>query len=102
MASASLSTIRAETKTFTVTINPGPGQVVLADMPTAAFVGDPSTIDALLSSASANPTSGLLADDVETSTISVTVLDANSNPVAGQTVAILSSGSNASTGFPAT
>jgi hypothetical protein len=84
----------AETKTLTATIEPGPSQVVVAMQPTVAFVGDPSTIDPTLSSATANPASDVVADGTATSTITVTVRDAHGNPVAGRTVQLASTGTN--------
>ncbi|TAJ21204.1 MAG: hypothetical protein EPO68_05125, partial [Planctomycetota bacterium] len=94
VAVGALASTRAETKTLTVTVNPGAGQVVLADAPAVAFVGDPSTISALLSSASASPSSNVVADGTTSTTITVTVRDANGNAVAGQTVQLASSGTN--------
>jgi protocatechuate 3,4-dioxygenase beta subunit len=93
-ASASMASTTAETKTITVTLNPGPSQVVLSDQPTVNFDGDPSNLSAGLSTAVASPSSGLLANGSDSSTITVTVLDGNDNPVAGQSVQIASDGSN--------
>jgi len=94
LATGALASIHAGTKTLTITINPGAGQVVLAAAPTVGFVGDPSSISAALSSASATPSSGLVADGVASSAIAVTVRDANGNPVAGQTVQLAASGTD--------
>jgi adhesin/invasin len=52
------------------------------------FVADPSNISALLSTATAAPTLGVLADGVTISTITVTVRDVNGNPLAGQAVSL--------------
>jgi hypothetical protein len=92
VATATLASTVAETKTLTVTVNPGPSQVVLAEAPTVEFVGDPSTIDAALSSATADPATDVVADGVEFSMVTVVVRDANGNPVEGQTVALAASG----------
>jgi hypothetical protein len=45
--------ITAELKTITATVNPGASQVVVAQQPTVDFVGDPSTISNVLTTASA-------------------------------------------------
>jgi hypothetical protein len=89
-----LKSTRAETKTITVTVNPGPNQVVLSQQPTAQFVADTTTISASLSTAAANPASpdSVAGDGVQVSTITVTVRDANSNPVSGQTVQLATTG----------
>jgi adhesin/invasin len=92
-ASGTLASIVAETKTITVTLDPGVADVVLASAPTVEFVGDPSSIDAVLSSCSAAPTTGVVADGLQVSTLTVVVRDVNSNPVAGRTVEFAVSGS---------
>ncbi len=91
---ATIATTTAELKTITVTVDPGGLPVVLSTQPTVGFVGDPATISASLSSATASPATGVVADGVDLSTITVTVRDANSNVVSGQTVQIASNGSN--------
>src|SRR5205807_7604637 len=60
---------------------------------TVGFIADVSTISASLSTASATPSTGVLADGVSQSAISVQLLDAFGNPVSGQTVGLSSSGS---------
>jgi len=55
----------------------------------------PGAVSALVSTVSANPTS-VIADGTTTSTITVTLMDANSNPVSGKTVT-LTAGSGSST-----
>ncbi|HWP38546.1 MAG TPA: invasin domain 3-containing protein, partial [Gemmatimonadales bacterium] len=89
-----LKSTRAEVKTITVTVNPGPNQVVLSQQPTVQFVADTTTISASLSTVAANPASpdSIAGDGVQASAITVTVRDANSNPVAGQTVQLATSG----------
>src|SRR5262245_24054634 len=94
VATGTIASTTAETKTITATVNPGAGQVVLAQQPTVQFVGDPSTISGTLSTATAAPTLGVLANGTTTSTITVTVRDQNGNPVAGQAVQLASTGSN--------
>src|SRR6185503_17191357 len=89
-----IASTTAEQKTITATVNPGAGQVVVAQQPTVDFVGDPSTINALQSTATAAPALGVLADGVATSTITVTVRDSNGNPVVGQVVQLAATGSN--------
>ncbi|HEX6810987.1 MAG TPA: Ig-like domain-containing protein [Planctomycetota bacterium] len=94
VATGSVASTRAETKTITATINPGASQVVSAQQPTVVFVGDPNNVSALLTTAAASPTAGVVADGVVTSTVTVTVRDVNGNPVAGLGVALTSTGSN--------
>src|SRR5262249_35288345 len=84
VATATIASTVAETKTVTATINAGGGQVVVAQQPAVAFLGDPATISASLTTVTASPTSNLVADGVTASTVTITVRDANGNPVAGQ------------------
>src|SRR6185503_17733340 len=93
-ATGTIASITAEQKTITATVNPGASQIVVAQQPTVDFVGDPSTINSLLTTASAAPATGVIADGTALSTITVTVRDSNGNPVAGQTVQLASTGSN--------
>ncbi len=93
-ASGSIASTMAESKTITVTVNPGPSQVVLIQQPSVSFVGDPASISATGSTVSASPSTGLIADGADSSTITITVLDANSNPVPGQTLQLSISGSS--------
>ncbi len=83
----------AETKTITVTVKRGPTKVVLLDRPTVGFVADAENLSASLSTASASPASGVIANGIDSSTITVVVRDAYGNPVAGQTVDLAASGS---------
>ena len=80
----------AETKTVTVVVDST--GTILGVKPKLDFTGDPASIDALNSSASAFPAT-VQADGLTTSTISLTVRDALSNPVAGQIVTLSASGS---------
>ncbi|MHC5065250.1 MAG: Ig-like domain-containing protein, partial [Planctomycetota bacterium] len=93
-ASGSIASTIAEPKTISITVNPGPSQVVLLDQPSVGFIGDPSNIDAGNSSINAAPSVALIADGVDSSTLSVIVRDVNGNPVAAQNVQISSDGSN--------
>ena len=94
VASGSIASTIAETKTITATVNPGASQIVVAQQPTVDFVADPNSISAVLTTASASPATGVLANGSAISTITVTVRDQNGNPVAGQAVGLASSGSN--------
>src|SRR6185295_11618137 len=76
VATGTLASTHAETKTLTATIDPGAGQVVVAGQPIVAFVGDFCTISAANSGATASPASNVIADGFATSTITVTVRDA--------------------------
>jgi adhesin/invasin len=86
VATGTIASTTAETKTITATVNPGASQVVIAQQPTVQFVGDPSTINALQSTATASPTLGVIADGSTISTITVTVRDVNGNTDSGQVV----------------
>src|SRR5262249_25107538 len=77
VATGPLATTVAEAKTITATITPGAGQVVVAQQPSVTFDANPTAIDALLSSAAASPTSGVVANGVAFSTITVVVRDVN-------------------------
>ncbi|HEU4419911.1 MAG TPA: Ig-like domain-containing protein, partial [Planctomycetota bacterium] len=94
VATGTIASITAETKTVTATVNPGQGQVAVAQQPTVGFVGDPNNVSASLSTATAAPTTGVVADGVVTSTITVTVRDVNSNVLANLGVTVTSTGSN--------
>ena len=83
-----LASTRAEKKTITATANPGPGQTVLVAK-TVTFVA--GAVSATLSSVEASPTA-VLADGTSTSAITVTLRDANGNPVANQTVTLTATG----------
>jgi hypothetical protein len=58
VATGTIASTTAEQKTITATVNPGASQVVVAQQPTVDFVGDPSTINALQSTATAAPALG--------------------------------------------
>jgi protocatechuate 3,4-dioxygenase beta subunit len=94
VATGTIASTTAETKTVSATVNPGANQVILAQQATVGFVGDPSTIDPATSTAVASPSSNVVADGTTTSTITVTVRDAHGNPVAGQTVQLAATGAN--------
>ena len=91
---ATLASTVAETKTLTATVDPGSNQVVLDDQPTVQFESGAAAISASLSTATASPASGVLANGTASSTITVTVRDTAGNPLAGQTVRIFASGSS--------
>jgi len=92
-ATARIVSTCAEWKQITVTVNPGPDEVVLVQVPTVEFLGDPSQLSAADSSVSAVPSTGLPAEGVTSSTITVVVRDVFGNPVAGQQVEIAATGS---------
>ena len=94
VATATLASTTAETKTIFTVVNPGPSQVILSTAPSVPFVGDASNIGALNSTVVGSPATNVVADGVQTSTITVTVLDLNNNPVSGQTVLLSATGSN--------
>src|SRR5262245_65177058 len=92
VATGTIASTTAETKTITATVNPGAGQVVVAQQPTVQFVA--GSISGVLSTATAAPATGVIADGTAFSTITVTVRDLSGNPVPGQTVQLASTGSN--------
>ena len=77
----------AETKTITVTI----GATQINAQPTVTFTSQ--GVSAVTSTAVASPNTGLVADGVQTSTITVTAKDGSGNPLSGQTVTLAVSGS---------
>ena len=93
-ASGTLASIQAGSKLISVIINPGPLQVALSSTPAWVFEGDASNLSAGLSSFTATPATGLIADGADQSTLTATVRDVNGNIVAGQTVQLLSTGGN--------
>ncbi len=90
---ATLSSTTAETKLVTVVADPAGAAVLLAAQPTVDFVADTSNISATLSTVTATPTTGLIADGIESSTLDIQVVDANQNPLPGLPVAIFIGGS---------
>src|SRR6185436_7422100 len=94
VATGTISSTRAETKTITATIDPGANAVVLAQQPSVQFIADAGNISAVLSTASAAPATGVIADGTTVSTITVTVRDVNGNGIAAQVVQLAATGSN--------
>jgi sugar lactone lactonase YvrE len=86
VAVATLASTAAETKTITVTAN----GVQLAQSLTVTFVA--GAVSASVSTASANPTLGVLADGHASSTIAISVKDSHGNPIAGAPVTVTASG----------
>ncbi|MCC6998013.1 MAG: Ig-like domain-containing protein [Deltaproteobacteria bacterium] len=86
----SIRSTRAETKVVSATVNPGAGQVVLGQTASVDFL--PGSISAATSTLRATPDVNITADDVQTSTITVVVLDAVQNPLSGVTVTLAATG----------
>lgn len=84
---ATLSSTVAETKTITVAI----GSTQINAQPTVTFTAQ--GVSAANSSAVANPNTGLVADGVSSSTITVTAVDGRGDPLSGKTVVLSVSGS---------
>ncbi|MDB6067594.1 MAG: hypothetical protein JWR26_3802 [Pedosphaera sp.] len=84
---ATLASTVAETKTITVTI----GSTQINAQPTVSFTAQ--GVSAFNSTAVASPNTGLVADGVSASTITVTAKDGSSNPLSGKTVALAVNGS---------
>ena len=88
---AVLTSTTAEVKTVAITVSNGE-TVVLVEQPSIEFIGDASNVDSAASTVTADPGSGLLADDSDVSTVTVTVLDMNGNRVPGAAVQLAASG----------
>jgi arylsulfatase A-like enzyme len=88
-----IASTKAELKTITVTVDPLGAAILLDAQPTIDFIGDLSNVSPSLSSVAGAPTVNLVADGAMASTISITVIDALSNPVPGATVEIAMTGS---------
>lgn len=93
VTTGTIASTRAETKTITATVNPGPGQVVLAAAPAVTFVGDAANVSATLSSVTAAPVWGVAADGAALATVTVTVRDRHGNVASGVPVQLAASGS---------
>jgi hypothetical protein len=84
---ATLASTVAETKTITVTI----GSTQINAQPTVTFTAQGPS--AVLSTAVASPNSGLVADGVSTSMITITAMSGADQPLSGQAVTLSVSGS---------
>ena len=84
---ATLTSTVPETKTITVTI----GSTQINAQPTVTFTAQ--GVSAFNSTAVASPNTGLVADGVSTSTITVTAKDGSGNLLSGKTVVLAVSGS---------
>jgi hypothetical protein len=84
---ATIASTVPETKTITVTI----GGTQISAQPTVTFIA--GGVSPSKSIAVASPSTGLTADGVTTSTITVTANDGSSNPLSGKTVVLGVSGS---------
>jgi Bacterial Ig-like domain (group 1)/IPT/TIG domain len=87
VVSFSVQDSKAEAVTYTA--NDASSGITIAQIATVSFT--PGPVSASLSTVSANPTK-----NTSTSTITVTLVDANGNPVSGQTVTLAASGGNSS------
>ena len=96
----SIRSTRAETKIISATVNPGAGQIVLT--PTASVEFVPGNISAAVSTLRAVPAVNVTADDVQTSVITVVVLDGLQNPLAGVNVQLFSTGTGNTLSAPGT
>lgn len=89
---ATMTCIQPGTRTVTAVVNPNGINLTLAAMPDVLFTAPAGTPDPARSTITANPTTGVTADGVDTSTIVVTVRDPGGANVAGQTVQLMLSG----------
>src|SRR5204862_403935 len=88
---ATIASTTAEAKTITAHITPSYAISPLTPLPSVTFIADPSTVSVSTSTV-VRGTNNVTADGSATSTITITVKDANSNPVSGQTISITSTG----------
>ncbi len=86
-----LTSTTAEVKTISVSVS-NDQVAVLGDQPTAEFIGDIANVSAANSTATAGPASNVAPDGVATSTITVTVRDANGNVVPNADIALAATG----------
>jgi len=84
---ATITSTVGQTDTVTVTI----GGTQINEQPTVTFTAQ--GVSAVRSTAVASPNTGLTADGVTTSTITVTALDGNGDPLSGQAVTLAATGS---------
>ena len=87
VATGTLASTKAEAKTVSAQVD---GTVTLVQTATVTFVAGP--VSAAVSTVSANPAGGVTADGVMTSTITVTALDAQGNPIVGTAVSFVATG----------
>jgi adhesin/invasin len=80
LTTAQLLSAKAETKIVTASV----GATIITQHSAVTFVA--GTVNGSLSTVAANPTNNLTADGSASSTISVTLKDANNNPISGQMV----------------
>ncbi|MHB8877024.1 MAG: Ig-like domain-containing protein, partial [Myxococcaceae bacterium] len=88
LATAALASTRAEAKTLFATVGTS---LSIVQQPAVTFVAGPPSAGA--STVVASPSTGVPADGIASSAITVTVLDAFLNPVQGQPVTLTVSGS---------
>jgi len=79
------------TSAGTKTIIAGVAGTTISQQPTVAFIGDANHLSASLSTITASPTTGVVANGSTTSTLTVTVRDINTNPVPNVQVALAAS-----------
>jgi len=92
----------AEVKTITATIAPeSENEIELDDAPDVEFLPSEICPSALRSTCTANPTTGLLANGLDRSKITVTVVDANGRAIAGVPVVLSVRGLGATIHQPA-
>jgi adhesin/invasin len=89
---ATVSSTQSGTKAITATVDPSGSNVVIATKPAVVFSAPAGTPDPTQSTFVANPTTGVLADGIDTSTLTVTVRDPNGAALAGQTVQLSATG----------
>ena len=92
LASATLASTHAESKIVSIILDPNGSPVPVAAVATIEFTGDPATIDPMLSTVSADPPFGVLADGSSRVDVLISVRDIHDNPVEGRTVEVSSTG----------
>ena len=94
LTTAQITSTLAETKTISASV----GATNITQQARVAFV--PAPVSPISSSVSVNPSGNLVADGTASSTITITLMDPNFNPVPGQTVTLSVSGTGNTVSTP--
>lgn len=93
--SGTISSTAAGAVVVTATVADTGGAIALTQQPTVTFVADlTGVVSSSLSTATASPTTGVVANGSDASTITITVVDGNGTPMSGQTVQLSSTGTS--------
>jgi hypothetical protein len=90
-----LTSTQAGTKTVTATVDPSGTNVVISTMPAVVFGAPAGTPDPAQSTFTATPPTGVSANGIDNSTLTVTVRDPQGNVLSGQAVSLSLTGTQA-------